>query len=114
MLYDPQGVKFSVPTTPIDELYVPDRPESLRVTLIGIAAILVAVGAWYASITVVSWIVIAVAGFLALMAGYTLYVYAPEASRLVETTRRIVGGAPASGTCACGSSSRRASRSPAL
>ena len=79
VLYDPQGPDVFGPDDLNDEPYVPDGRETLRVTLIGVAAILVAVGAWYASITVVSWIVIAVTGFLALMAGYTLYVHARQA-----------------------------------
>jgi hypothetical protein len=79
VLYDPQGPDVSGPDDPNDRPYLPERREILRVTLICVAAILVAIGAWYASITVVSWVVIAVAGFLALMAGYTLYVYAREA-----------------------------------
>jgi hypothetical protein len=79
VLYDPQGPDVSGPDDLNDEPYVPDRRETARVTLIGVAAILVAVGAWYASITVASWVVIAVAGFLALMSGYTLFVYAREA-----------------------------------
>jgi membrane protein YdbS with pleckstrin-like domain len=61
--------------------YVPDRREVLRVMLLCLGSLVVAVGAWYVSITVVSWVVITVAGFLALMAAYTLYVYAQQARR---------------------------------
>ncbi len=55
VLHDPQGPDVYGPDDLNDEPYVPDRRETLRVTLIGVAAILVAIGSWYASITVVSW-----------------------------------------------------------
>ncbi len=78
VLYDPQGPAVLDPDDPQTE-YVPDKREILRVTLICLGGLLVAVGAWYVSTTVVSRVVIAVAGFLALMAAYTLYVYARRA-----------------------------------
>ena len=76
VLYDPQGPVVVDPDEPEPQEYVPDTREVLRVTALLVGSLAVAVGAWYASITVLSWIVIVVAGFLAVMAAYTLYVYA--------------------------------------
>jgi hypothetical protein len=80
VLYDPQGPYVLGPDDPQTE-FVANKREILRVTLICLGGLLVAVGAWYASITVVSWVVIAVAGFLAVMAAYTLCVYARQAQQ---------------------------------
>jgi hypothetical protein len=80
VLYDPQGPAVLDPDDPHTE-YVPSKREILRVTLICLGGLLVAIGAWYASITVLSWVVIAVAGFLALMAAYTLCVYVRQAQQ---------------------------------
>jgi hypothetical protein len=74
VLYDPQGPVVIDPDVEETE-YVPDVREFLRVMALLLGALIVIVGAWYASITVLSWIVIAVAGFLAVMAAYTLVVY---------------------------------------
>ena len=78
VFYDPQGPVVLDPED-VETEYVPDKREVLRVTLILLGALGVAIGAWYASITIVSWVVIVVAGFLALMAAYTLYHYARQA-----------------------------------
>jgi hypothetical protein len=78
VLYDPQGPYIVDPDNPETE-YVPDAREYVRVTALMLGALVVAVGAWYLSITVLSWIVIVVAGFLAVMAAYTLVVYARQA-----------------------------------
>ena len=58
-----------------------DAREVARVAAIGIGAIGVAVAAWYFSIFIVSWVVVVVAGFLALAAVGTLVHYAVEAVR---------------------------------
>ena len=47
--------------------------------MIGIGAVLVAIGAWLASIPIVSWIVIILAGFMALMAAVGLFMDARHA-----------------------------------
>jgi hypothetical protein len=64
VFYDPQGSVVLDPDE-VETEYVADTREVLRVTLILLGALVVAVGAWYASITVVSWLVIVVTGFLA-------------------------------------------------
>jgi hypothetical protein len=80
VLYDPQGPSLHVPG--VDEEPQPvDAREVARVAAIGIGAIGVAVAAWYFSIFVVSWVVLVVAGFLALAAVGTLVHYAVEAGR---------------------------------
>ena len=79
VLYDPQGPVVIDPDEPESTEFVPDAREVLRVAALMVGSLAVAVGAWYASITVVSWIVIVIAGFLALMAAYTLVHYAREA-----------------------------------
>jgi hypothetical protein len=78
ILYDPQGPTVVGPDEEGTD-YVPATREVVRVTLILMGALVVAAAAWYASIVFVSWIVITVAGFMALMAVYTLYAYAREA-----------------------------------
>jgi hypothetical protein len=78
VFYDPQG-PVVVDLDDREMEYVPDKREIVRVMLICLAALVVAFGAWYTSITVLSWFVIVVAGFLALMAAYTLYVYGSQA-----------------------------------
>ena len=79
MLYDPQGPDVHRPNEPPAEQYIPDLKELVRLTLIAVAAIAVAIGAWLGSILIVSWIVIAVAAFVLWGAAYTLYHYAREA-----------------------------------
>jgi hypothetical protein len=78
VLYDPQGPVVVDPDQPETE-YVPDAREIVRITALLIGALVVAVGAWYLSITVLSWIVIVVAVLFALMAAWTLVAYAREA-----------------------------------
>ena len=78
MFYDPQGPTLRGPEPPTIEPVAPPAREVGRVTLIGVAAVLVAVGAWYASITILSGLVIVVAAFLALMSALTLVHYAHE------------------------------------
>jgi hypothetical protein len=78
VLYDPQGPAVIDPDQAESE-YVPGAREILRLTAILVASVAVAVGAWFASITVLSWLVIVVAGFLAVMAAGTLLAYAREA-----------------------------------
>ena len=77
VFYDPQGPVVMDPEE-VETEYVPDKREILRVVLLFLGSVLAAIGAWYVSITVVSWLVVVVAGFLALMAAYTLYVYARQ------------------------------------
>jgi hypothetical protein len=79
VLYDPQGPDVHLPTDAPDEPYVPTAGEIVRVASIGIVAVGAAIGAWYASIPVVSWIVIVVAGFMALMAALGLVADARQA-----------------------------------
>jgi hypothetical protein len=81
LLYDPQGPTITRPDDPPDEPFVPDVREVARVALIGAGAIAAALLAWWASITIVSWLVIIVAGFLAIMAVGTLLHYAHERRR---------------------------------
>jgi hypothetical protein len=78
VLYDPQGPVVVDPDQPESE-YVPDAREIVRLTAILFASVAVALGAWFASITVVSWVVIAVAALVAVMAAGTLIAYAREA-----------------------------------
>lgn len=88
MLYDPQGPTITGPDEPSEEPFVPDAREVTRVALIGAGAIAAAVVAWWASITVVSWIVIIVAGFLAFGAVGTLVHYALERRRGRRSAQR--------------------------
>jgi nucleotide-binding universal stress UspA family protein len=79
VLYDPQGPVVIDPDEPEPTEFVPDAREVLRVIAILLGAVAVMVGAWYASITVLSWLVIVVVGFVAVMAAFTLVHYAREA-----------------------------------
>ena len=81
VLYDPQGPTVTGPDQQPEEPFVPDAREIARLTLLAAGAIAAAVVAWWASITIVSWIVIIVAGFLAVMAIGTLMHYAREHTR---------------------------------
>jgi hypothetical protein len=75
VLYDPQGPSLLNPDIPAAE-YAPDAREVVRVSALLLGAVVVAVGAWCASITALSWLAVLVAGFLAVMAAHTLVVYA--------------------------------------
>jgi hypothetical protein len=81
LLYDPQGPTITRPDDLPDEPFVADVREVARVALIGAGAIAAALLAWWVSITIVSWLVIIVAGFLAIMAVGTLVHYARERRR---------------------------------
>ena len=87
VLYDPQGPDVHLPNDRPDEPYVPDAREILRVASIGVISVAVAVGAWYASVPILSWIVIVVAGFMALMAVLGLYGDARAALKRRRTGR---------------------------
>jgi hypothetical protein len=76
ILYDPQGPSIVRPDDPPEAPYVPDVREVARVALIGVGAVAAAIVAWWASITVISWLLIIVAALLALMAAGTLVHYA--------------------------------------
>jgi hypothetical protein len=78
VLYDPQGPVVIDPDRPETE-YIPDAREYVRVTALLLGSLGVAAGAWYASITVLSWVVIVSAGLFALMAAWTLVAYARQA-----------------------------------
>lgn len=80
VLYDPQGPNVHVPGVE-DEPPAVDAREVGRVAAIGVAAVAVALAAWFASILVISWVVIVVAAFLALGAAGTLVHYAREARK---------------------------------
>ena len=76
MFYDPQGPTIRGPHPPVIDPVAPNSREVARVSLIGLAAAAAAVGAWYVSITVLSWVVIVVAAFVTIMAVLTLVAYA--------------------------------------
>lgn len=73
VLYDPQGPDVHLPNEPPSEPYVPTARESLRLARLGLIAVAFAIGAWYLSIPILSWIVISVAGVVALAAVLGLY-----------------------------------------
>jgi hypothetical protein len=73
VLYDPQGPDVHLPNEPPAEPYVPTAKDTLRVARMGLIAVAVAIGAWYLSIPILSWIVIGVAGVVALAAVLGLY-----------------------------------------
>lgn len=81
VLYDPQGPTLYDPDDPGDATYVPNAREVARVVLLVVVDVVVAAVAWYASITIVSWVVVVVAAFLAVMGVATLVVYARDALR---------------------------------
>jgi hypothetical protein len=80
VLYDPQGPSLHVPGVDAEPPPV-DAREVARVAAIGLGAIGVAVAAWYLSIFIVSWVVLVIAGFMAVAAVGTLVHYAVEARR---------------------------------
>lgn len=80
VLYDPQGPFVHVPGVEEEPQAVGAR-EVARVAVIGMVAVAVAVAAWFASIFVVSWVVIVIATFMALAAAGTLFHYAREARK---------------------------------
>ena len=77
VLYDPQGPDVHcppwTPDDPAPDLPHPSLGEYVRVLVLGaIGAVLIVVG-WIASITVLSWLLIAVGVFLAILAALFLY-----------------------------------------
>jgi hypothetical protein len=82
VLYDPQGPGFHSPAD--EDEGVPDEPtigDYVRGALLAAFGVLLAVLAWKASIPVLSWIVVFVGGFIALVAGGTTLVVAYETWR---------------------------------
>lgn len=73
VLYDPQGPDVHLPNEPPAEPYVPTARDTLRLARLGLIAVAVAVGAWYLSIPILSWIVIGVAGVVMLASLLGLY-----------------------------------------
>jgi hypothetical protein len=73
VLYDPQGPDVHLPNEPPAEPYVPTAKDALRLVRMGLIAVAVAIGAWYLSIPILSWIVIGVAGIVTLAALLGLY-----------------------------------------
>ena len=68
VLYDPQGPDLHLPGEVADTPYVPTARDTLRVARVGLVAIAAAVAAWYASIPILSWIVIGIAALVVLAA----------------------------------------------
>jgi hypothetical protein len=73
VLYDPQGPDVHLANEPPAEPYVPTASDTLRLARLGLIAVAVAVGAWYLSIPILSWIVIGVAGVVMLASLLGLY-----------------------------------------
>ena len=73
VLYDPQGPDVHLPHEPPAQPYVPTARDTLRLARLGLVAVAVAVGAWYLSIPIVSWIVIGIAGLVVLASLLGLY-----------------------------------------
>ena len=73
VLYDPQGPDLHLPNEPPAEPYVPTARDTLRLARLGLIALAVAVGAWFLSIPILSWIVIGVAGVVVLASLFGLF-----------------------------------------
>ena len=85
VLYDPQGPDVHLPNEPAAEPYVPTARDTLRVAGLGLIAGAVAIGAWYVSIPILSWIVIGVAAVVVLASVLGLY---GDAHALLRQRRR--------------------------
>ncbi len=82
VLYDPQGPSFHSPADENEGApYVPTMGEYVRGALLAVFGVLLAVLAWKASIPVMSWIVVFVGGFVALVAVSTTVAVGYEAWR---------------------------------
>ena len=81
VLYDPQGPDVHLPNEPAAQPYVPTARDTLRLARLGLIAIAVALGAWYLSIPILSWIVIGLAGLVVLASLLGLYGDAHAARR---------------------------------
>lgn len=82
VLYDPQGPAFHSPADESED--VPDAPgpgEYVRGVLLAVFGVLFAFLAWKASIPVLSWVLVFVGGFVALVAGATTAAVAVQAWR---------------------------------
>jgi hypothetical protein len=66
VLYDPQGPSVGVAPAEGEEL-VPTADDFVRTAVAAVISVGVAVGAWFASIPVLSWALIAFAGFMAVI-----------------------------------------------
>lgn len=73
VLYDPQGPDVHPPVDVPHAPYVPTAKDTLRVAWMGLVALAVAIGAWYASIPILSWIVIGAAALVMLAAVLGIY-----------------------------------------
>lgn len=83
VVYDPQGPSFHSPIAEGEDTpYQPGLGEFVRATLLAAAGIVVAVLAWYASVPVVSWIVLVASGFFALVAVLALGAVGAQAWRV--------------------------------
>jgi hypothetical protein len=81
VLYDPQRPDVHGGSADED----PRRPslqEFVQAAVAGSFGVLLAVGAWVVSIPVVTWVLVIVGGFLAVMAVYTLVVLTQQSWRL--------------------------------
>ena len=90
VLYDPQGPSFHSPADEqeyTDEDYVPGAGEYLRGVLVFAFGIALVFLAWKASITVLSWLLIFVGGFVALVAGIGVVVTVRQGLRARSSAR---------------------------
>lgn len=82
VLYDPQGPSFHSPADENDDVpYAAGVGEYVRGVLLAVFGVLFAVLAWKASIPVLSWVLVFVGGFVALVAASTTAAVAVQAWR---------------------------------
>jgi hypothetical protein len=81
VLYDPQGPSFHSPEVEETSPYKPSPGEFVRGALLLVVGTLGAVGAWKLSVPVLTWLLVFVGGFVALVAAVALVATAQQAWR---------------------------------
>jgi hypothetical protein len=81
VLYDPQGPSFHSPVDDDDEPYSPGFGEYVRGALLVLFGAALAIGAWTLSIPILSWVLVLVGAFVALVALLGLYGTAEQSWR---------------------------------
>jgi hypothetical protein len=81
VLYDPQGPEVYPPYADDEAAARPSRGEFLQALAGGAFGVFLVVVAWFASIPVLTWALVVVGGFLAVLAVYTLVVLTQQAWR---------------------------------
>jgi hypothetical protein len=78
VLYDPQGPDVGVPSPERHVAVGPTFGDVARTFVLGSFGVLLAVGAWVVSIPILTWIIVAVGGFVAFVAAFILFEFARE------------------------------------